>query len=189
MTDHRTGTTVHDVKPSPPVTTASEWRRFIAVVLAVGAAVALSIVAHSSSGPTPGAEGRVTATYGYSCCSAALVDTVYHPGEVMAIHWTRVVLPPAMYGHGVLLLSARLVGPFASVEELKATITSSPSSRQAVNVASSVTRVRNTVAANPVTRVAIPSTAAAGYYNLTVTMGSSPRNIVTGAGTIVRVAR
>ena len=128
------------------------------------------------------------ATYAYTCCSAALVDTVYDPGEVIAIHWTRVVLPPAVYGHGVLLLSARLLGPFASVEELKSTITSSPSSRQAVNVASSVKRVANTAYANPVTQVAIPSTATPGYYNLTVRMGSSPKSVVMGAGTIVRVA-
>ena len=151
-------------------------------------AIGLSIVARSfSPGSNLGAEGPATATYDYSCCSAALVATVYHPGEVMAIHWTRIVLPPANFGHGVLLLSARLVGPFASVEELKSTITSSPSSRQAVNVASTVTRVSNTVAANLVTRVAIPSTAAPGYYNLTVKVGSSPQSVVTSAGTIVRV--
>ena len=181
---------MNSVASGPTVTTASEWRRFLAGVLAVGAAVALSIVARSSSpGSASGSQGRSTATYGYSCCSTAFVDTLYHPGEVMAIHWIRVVLPPAVYGHGVLLLSARLVGPFASVEELKSTIALSPSSRQAVNVASSVTRVSNTVAASPVTRVAIPSTAAPGYYNLTVTMGSSPKNVVTGAGMIVRVVR
>lgn len=173
----------------PAVTTAYAWRRFIAAVLMVGGAIALSIVARSGGTGSPATTGESNvATYTYSCCSAILVDTVYHPGGVVVLRWRRDVAPPGANGRGDYLLSARLSGPFPSVEELKTTIAGSPNAHVALNLASPVTRVSNTSGASPVTRLRVPTTAAPGYYNLSITIGSSPRSVVMSAASIVRVA-
>ena len=173
----------------PVVTTAYAWRRYIAAVLMVAGAIALSIVARSGAGsPATSGESNV-ATYTYSCCSAILVDTIYHPGGVVVLRWRRDVVPPGATGRGDYLLSARLVGPFSSVEELKTTIAASPNAHAALNLVSPVLRVSNTSGASPATRLRIPVTASPGYYNLSFTIGSSPRSVVMSAASIVRVAK
>ena len=155
----------------------------------VAGAIALSVVARSGAGsPATSGESNV-ATYTYSCCSSILVNTVYHPGGVVVLRWRRVVAPPGANGHGDYLLSARLIGPFSSVEELKTTIAASPHARAALNLASPVLRVANTSGASPVTRLRIPMTASPGYYNLSITIGSSPRSVVMSAASIVRVVK
>ena len=174
----------------PMVTTAYAWRRFIAAVLMVGGAIALSIISRSSGIASPASSGESNvATYTYSCCSASLVDTTYHPGEVMDVRWIRSVDSPATSPRVIILLSARLSGPFASVEGLKSSMTASPHALRAVDVASLVRRVSNTSGASPVTRLRIPATASPGYYNLSFTIGSSPRSVVMSAASIVRVAK
>jgi hypothetical protein len=181
---------VQDVASSPAVTTAYEWRRFIATVLAVALVVAVGVARFVTLGRSSLAdETGVVATYTYTCCSGALVDTVYHPGEVMVVHWIRSVMSPATSGRGIIVLSARLSGPFASVEELKSTIAASPAAREKVNVVSSVTRVSNVSGARPATSLPIPQTATPGYYNVFITIGSSPVSVVETASSIVRIAR
>ena len=174
----------------PLVTTGYAWRRFIAAVLMVAGAIALSIIARSGGTASPASSGETyVATYTYSCCSAKFVDTVYRPGEVMVLRWIRTVVPPAGNGHGDYLLSARLSGPFSSVERLKFTFEASPHARAALNLSSPVIRVANTSGAKPVTVLRIPISAAPGYYNLSTTIGTSPRSVEMSGASIVRIAK
>ena len=175
------------VAANPEVTTAYAWRRFISAVLAIAAALGLVLVARSSgSGGSP-SESVATETYSYTCCTAHFVNTIYHPGEVLEVHWIRSLAPSG--GRGTILLSARLSGPFSTSAALKSTISASPTSHQPVTVASPVTRISNLSGARPVSTLRIPTAAAPGYYNVVITVGSSPRNVVLSASSIVRIAK
>src|SRR5215471_2694907 len=66
------------------------------------------------AGPPPGPTGPT-----YSCCVAADIERIYHPGDALTIHWI-VQGPPAPSGAAHQIeLSARLSGAFGNVAELK----------------------------------------------------------------------
>ena len=62
------------------------------------------------AGPPPGPTGPT-----YSCCVAADIERIYHPGDTLTIHWI-VQGPPAPSGAAHQIeLSARLSGAFGNV--------------------------------------------------------------------------
>jgi hypothetical protein len=151
------------------------WNRlltvFILLALAIGVVLLVGRFRSTPTGPTsatvaPSAKGS-PATFAYSCCQSALVDTVYHP----------------------------LSGPFTSVELLKTSI-AGPHPRNAPATASAAPiRLSSEVAANPVSVLRLPRSAAPGYYNLAFTEATSNHGgggasvDRLGGASIIRVAR
>src|SRR5450759_4787189 len=94
-------------------------RRIGVAVLA--ATVITSTVACSSQAPTEAPTGAATrATFSYTCCTAADVDRVYHPGDVMSIHWIVLQGTPTSATQPTQCnLSVRRHGPYADDSSLK----------------------------------------------------------------------
>lgn len=94
-------------------------RRIGVAVLA--ATVVTSTVACSSQTPTEAPTGTATrATFSYTCCTTADIDPVYHPGDVMSIHWiVQKGTPTSATQPTQVNLSVRLTGPYADISSLK----------------------------------------------------------------------
>lgn len=90
-------------------------------VAVLAATVVTSTVACSSQAPTEAPTeaptGAVTrATFSYTCCTAADIDRVYHPGDVLSIHWiVQKGTPTSATQPTHVNLSVRLTGPYADV--------------------------------------------------------------------------
>jgi len=81
------------------------------------ATVVLSTVACSSEAPTSVVK---QATFSYTCCASADIDRVYHPGDVMTVHWiVQNEAPTSATQSTQIDLSAKLSGPYADVSSLK----------------------------------------------------------------------
>jgi hypothetical protein len=139
------------------------------LTLITAAACAVTSPAAAPKGPT------------YSCCQTADIQREYRPGETLAIHW---IVVPGEAGAGTqsqqLELNASLAGPFGKVDELKA----DDAARAAVStLTAEPVRPSGVAGEQPVSTIAIPSDAAAGFYNL-VTSVSEPGGSVSGASVI-----
>jgi hypothetical protein len=110
---------------------------------------------------------------------------VYHPGEVLTVHWIRQtaasVSGPA--GAAPLTLTAQLDGEFAGAAEAKA-----PNAVATEHVRAAPVRVIDRATTTPVSRLRIPVNAAPGLYNLTTTVSFGGGSTASGTSTI-RVAK
>ena len=120
------------------------------------------------------------ATFTYTCCRAADINPVRHPGDVVRLHWIASPSTPARSQHGGhVRLTASLAGPYASVTDLKAGPVRCPSV-----VANPILITDQTVDA-PVSTLAIPVNAAPGFYNLTTAV-TDPAGRTSGSS-VVRI--
>lgn len=119
----------------------------------------------------------------YSCCLAEDVNREYRPGETLTAHW---IVSGNRINSGEpvphIELDAHLSGPFATIEELKA---SSAADRAVVAFAAEPVAPSGLAGEQPVSVIAIPTTARPGYYNL-VTAVREPGGSVS-AGSVIRV--
>lgn len=142
------------------------------LVLAVAAGCSAGSPASVPAGPT------------YSCCRAADVHRDYRPGETLALRW---IVIPAVQREGVqtpqVELKASLVGPFSTVGELKASPGATASG--IVTFAAETVRPSGLAGEEPVSVIAIPSDAAAGYYNLITAVSEASGSI--GGASVIRV--
>jgi hypothetical protein len=121
----------------------------------------------------------------YTCCEAKDVDRTYQPGETLALHWI-VNSPngPAAGSPGVEL-TARLTGPYQSVEDLKAATPDTRDAGGAVTFAAPPVHPSGAPDEQPVSTIAIGADARSGYYNL---MFSAAQNGgAAGGSSVVRV--
>jgi hypothetical protein len=104
------------------------------------------------------------ATYAYTCCSSRLVNTIYHPGGLLVIHWIRYVdtSPP----HERILIDATLIGPFHSVSDLTQELIHSGRVAGATMVHAVSITVDNSVPKILKSVIRIPKTAKPGFYDL-----------------------
>lgn len=153
-----------------------------ALALGMTATAALTLSGCSQSASHDGAVTRAAVTY--SCCRAADITPVRHPGETVRVHWIVVADGPgsAPSGAAGVTLSASLSGPYADVTTLKAT------SSRAPGPAADADPVRTTDQAHaaPVSTLVIPADAGSGFYNLTTTVDDGAGTV--SAGSIIRVA-
>ncbi|MBB4751376.1 hypothetical protein [Actinoplanes lobatus] len=121
----------------------------------------------------------------YSCCSAEDVDTLYRPGQTMSVHW-MVEAPngPATDAPPVEL-TARLSGPYATVEELKAAEGDLRNPAGDVTFTAPPIRPTGTPGEQPVSSIPISADARPGYYYL-ITSENQGGGSVSG-GSIIRV--
>jgi poly(3-hydroxybutyrate) depolymerase len=118
---------------------------------------------------------------GYTCCDGPDVETAYHPGQTMTMHWT-VTHPDARPGHSVL--TASLTGPYSDVDTLKATY----GKKGAATFEATPLRPAGTPGEKPVSTIAIRPDAAPGYYSLTTAVSDGAGGRVSG-GSIVEIRR
>jgi hypothetical protein len=151
-------------------------KSFVAVAAAVSVAAALS----GCSSPV-----RTFRTYDHQCCSAAAVDTIYSPGQIVALHWAphRVTTEsPSMPTDPTI--SVKLYGPYPSVKSIKGPSTTSPGKPLAIAklLHPSVAVAQTGLSSD----LLIPADAAPGYYSVVTTTTSSSGNSAGGA-TIIQV--
>jgi hypothetical protein len=128
-----------------------------------------------------------TPRYDYGCCQATLVNTVYHPGDRIALHWIRRALSPSTRPPVTMTLSVTVTGPYVSVMTLKLSATKRIHTTARFTLKAPAIKVFDTIAARPVSVVRLPASATAGYYNLATKVSTT--NFGVGAATIIRVTR
>lgn len=144
-------------------------------------AFAVILAGCSPATPDSGLVRRAVSTF--TCCAAHDVNRVYHPGEVLTIHWIRQTTYGLAPSHPApITLTARLDGAFDSTAQAKAT-----HARAHEQIQARPLRVTDRTTTAPVSRLRIPASAVPGLYNLTTKVdliGGS-----TSGTTTIRVAR
>jgi hypothetical protein len=148
----------------------------------VAVAAAVSIAAALSGCSSPARSFRI---YEYQCCSAADVDTIYSPGQIVVLHWAphRVTTESLRMPSGPTI-SAKLYGPYTSVKSIKGSATTPPGKPLATAkvLHPSVTVAQTSLSSD----LLIPADAAPGYYSVVTNTTSSPGTSAGGA-TIIQV--
>lgn len=161
---------------------------YIAAIIVV-ALVGLVRISHTSTVEnvsTPTVGGPPFA-FSYTCCNASVVDTIYHPGQTIVVHWSRTQYSRDGARPTTITLSMGLSGPFATVNSLKhESIGAHPRLGPITANAASV-RIKDNVAGSPVSRIQIPKDATSGYYNMTMKTGT--KDLSESGATIIRIAR
>jgi hypothetical protein len=148
-------------------------KSFVAVAVAVSIGVALS----GCSSPT-----RTFRTYEYQCCSAADVETIYSPGQIVALHWApHRVTTESLHMPSTPTISVKLYGPYASVNSLKGSATTPGKPLAIAKVLHpSVTVAQTSLSSD----LLIPADAAPGYYSVVTTTTLSSGTTAGGASII-----
>lgn len=134
--------------------------RFLRGVL-IGAL--LTTVGSCAAVPTT---SSTTGTF-YTCCEEADVTRPYQPGDTLVIHWIPIsddlgqASPPPE-----LELNARLVGPYATVSDLKQANEDGQYPAAPVTYTAEPVRPSSQPGKRPVSTIMIPPTAVPGFYNL-----------------------
>lgn len=121
----------------------------------------------------------------YTCCEAADVNSDYHPGQTLSVHW--IVTPGTSSAGGQnqqVELNAHLAGPYATVNDLKTS--AAPADKDLAGVSTFTAepvRPSGRAGEQPVSLILIPPTATPGYYNL-VTSVTEPGATASGASVI-----
>jgi hypothetical protein len=148
----------------------------------LAAVAAISIAAALSGCSSPARSFQI---YEYQCCSATDIDTVYSPGQVVALHWTpyRVTTDsPRMPSDPTI--SVKLYGPYVSVSSIKGSTAAPPGKPLAIAklLHPSVSVVEKNLSSD----VLIPADATPGYYSVVMTTKWSSGNSDGGA-TIIQI--
>jgi len=113
----------------------------------------------------PSAQG---ARVSYTCCSASVVATSWHPGQQLPVAWTRVGKVPPGQSIQPVTLSAVMTGPFSSAAALKAAITRG--SGGSITASAPTITISQNPPRTPVSVITIPADAPPGFYNLEFTL-------------------
>ena len=143
-------------------------------------AIAISISAFLTGCSSPARSHQV---FEYQCCSATDIDTIYTPGQTVALHWTphrAAMIAPVMPSNPTI--SANLYGPYPSVSSIKASATSPPGRPF---VTAKLLRPSIAVAQRSFSSdLLIPIDAASGYYSVVTTTTWSKGNSTAGSSII-----
>ena len=153
------------------------------ITFAMLTATVVTSTAACSSAPAEAPTGAATqATFSYTCCTTADIDRVYHPGEVMTIHWivqegalTSATQPTQVD------LSVSLTGPYADVTSLK-----EHAEKDTASISAAPTVTSDWAGGAPISRLVIPAKAVPGFYD--VRTASTSGGMTGGGHSIVRVA-
>lgn len=156
------------------------WSSMIKPLVSAATAIVISIAVFLTGCASPAQSYQV---YDYQCCSATDIDTIYTPGQTVALHWTphRVTMTaPVMPSNPTI--SANLYGPYPSVSSLKAAAASPPAKPL---VTAKLLRPSIAVAQrSPSSDLPIPIDAAPGYYSVVTTTTWSKGNSTAGSSII-----
>ena len=150
------------------------------VLLRTASVLALSVLSLTACG-SDSDSGTRDAVSSFTCCTAHDVNRVYHPGDLVTLHWIRETsMATGPSEPTPLTLTAHLDGAFAVVAEAKA-----PGARGTDPATAVPVHVTDRTMKSPISTFRIPAGAGPGLYNLT-TRVASPHGSVSG-GTIIRV--
>jgi hypothetical protein len=144
----------------------AQWK-----VEATAVLTALVVAACASPSTTSGHEYE---QFRFSCCAGTDLQTAWHPGDHVALHWvvessgTTTNPTPSP-----ITLTADLSGPFESVAALKAAGT------EPETLTATPLHVSDLNPGNPVSTIVLPADLADGWYNLV--------SSVNGLGTALAV--
>lgn len=163
----------------------------ILVVMSITALAGTLIGGCGASRSSPaGASGNYP-NYSYTCCSANLGATVWHPGQTLRVTWSAVRVTQSPTGSQArVTLTVVLTGPYGNVSTLKSAIAAKPSpnrpgGRAPVAVAPAI-RTTTRAGGAPVSVLVIPPDAPPGFYNLQ--FGAASGSARSVGSTIIRVA-
>jgi len=123
----------------------------------------------------------------YTCCLAADIDRVYHPGDTLSIHWIVQGTPAPSGAEPHFELNVSLSGSFGSVEELKSQVVQAKGQAAGPQtVAAEPLHPTGVAGEQPVSTILVPLTAAPGYYNLKFSV-AEPGSTFSG-GSIIQIA-
>jgi hypothetical protein len=111
--------------------------------------------------------GPLVTVYRYTCCAAADVDRVYHPGDTVVLHWSAVARPTHAHD-GRVSLGAGMSGPFPDAASVKS-LAPLHDGQSAVKLAATPVDVSLSAGGSPVSRIRIPRGTPPGYYDLGTT--------------------
>jgi len=151
-------------------------------VAMLAATVVAATVGCSSQAPSEAPGSAVKrGTFSYTCCATADIDRVYHPGDVVTVHWiVEEGAPTSATKPTQVDLSARLTGPYGDVSSLKQRAATGAPAFSAAPIVTS-----DWAGGAPTSRLLIPANAAPGFYDLSTAAKSA--GMTTGGGSIVRV--
>ena len=157
---------------------------YIAVVVAL-ALVGLVRISHTSTveNVSPPTMDGPPFSFSYTCCSASVVDTIYHPGQTIVVHWSRTQYSRDGARPATITLSMGLTGPFGTVSSLKQKSIGAHPQLGPITANAAPIRLKDNVAGSPVSRIQIPKDATSGYYNMTMKTGTKDLS-VSGASVI-----
>ncbi|RAO32731.1 hypothetical protein ONO23_03149 [Micromonospora noduli] len=140
----------------------------------------------SGCGPEPSTTTASIPTT-YTCCDSTDVDTIYEPGQHVAVHWNVELGTGPAARPSQVELAARLTGPYSSVGDLKNASRgkAQPASGE-VTFEAPLVRPSGAADERPVSVISIGADALSGYYNL-ITSVRQGGGTVSGAS-VVRVA-
>src|SRR3989442_1146459 len=142
-------------------------------------AVAVTVAAGFLGGCSPssaGQSGVTYARYSFTCCTASDIQSAWHPGETVSLHWIVVAAGATADSRPLPInITAVLAGPYANVNGLKG---GAPAART-LPAAALKTDDRNPTA--PTSTFALPSDLAPGFYNLAFKVDYSGGNSLAGA--------
>jgi hypothetical protein len=146
--------------------------------LAIAGMVAVGFLGGCS--PSSGGQSGVTyARYTFTCCTASDIQSAWHPGETVSLHWIVVAAGATADSRPLpITITAGLAGPYANVNGLKG---GAPAART-LPAAALKTDDRNPTA--PISTFALSSDLAPGFYNLTFKVDYGGANSVGGASVV-----
>jgi hypothetical protein len=126
-----------------------------------------------------GQSGVTYARYTFTCCTASDIESAWHPGETVRLHWIVVAAAATADSRpSPITITAILAGPYASVNGLKG---GAPAARTLPATALK-TDDRNPMV--PTSTFALPSDLAPGLYNLVFKVDYGGGNSVGGASVV-----
>ena len=145
-------------------------------------AIAGMVAAGFLCGCSPSSAGQSGVTYArytFTCCTASDIQSAWHPGETVSLHWIVVAAAATPDSRPLpITITAVLAGPFANVNGLKG---GAPAART-LPAAALKTDDRNSTA--PTSTFALPSDLAPGFYRLAFKVEYGGGNSLAGASVV-----
>jgi hypothetical protein len=141
----------------------------------------------SACSAAPANSGVSYGYHSYGCCAES-VDTTWHAGQQLTLHWQPT--PPAVTtdpNPRQIVLSLSLTGPFATVDALKQAISqgSKPSGVRTLKAAAISVTDRDVL--TPSSQIELPADLPAGYYDLASQAASG--NLSQSGDAVVYISR
>ena len=126
-----------------------------------------------------GQSGVTYARYRFTCCTTSDIQSAWHPGETVSLHWIVVAAGATADSRPLpIIITAVLAGPYVNVNGLKG---GAPAART-LPAAVLNTDDRNPTA--PTSTFALPSDLAPGFYNLAFKVDYGGGNSLAGASVV-----
>ena len=146
--------------------------------LAIAGMVATGFLG-ACSPSSAGQSGATYARYTFTCCTASDIQSAWHPGETVSLHWIVVADGATADSRPrSITITAVLAGPYANVNALKG---GAPTART-LPAAAIHTDDRNPTA--PTSTFVLPSDLAPGFYNLAFKVDHGGGNSLAGASVV-----